>query len=137
MMESARTKGLQDSVNFLGPRQLEDLVIEIEKCDLGIIPNHRNAFTDINTPTRMFEYLALGKPVIAPSTLGITDYFNKDSLLFFEPGDPAGLAQQIAYAYFHPREVLEIARRGQEVYREHTWDREKQTLLERVSGILI
>ena len=136
MQALAREKGLQDYVRYLGPRKLEELVTEIEKCDLGVIPNHRNAFTDINTPTRMFEYLALGKPVIAPSTLGITDYFSKESLLFFEPGDAADLARQIEFAYFHPREISEIARRGQNVYREHTWDREKQTLLDRVSSIL-
>jgi hypothetical protein len=74
--------------------------------------------------------------VIAPSTLGITDYFDKESLLFFEPGDAAELAKQIEFTYFHPREVSEIARRGQNVYREHTWDRERHTLLDRVSGIL-
>jgi hypothetical protein len=34
-------------------------------CDLGVIPEHHNAFTEINTPTGIFEYLALGKPVIA------------------------------------------------------------------------
>ena len=136
MQKVAQEKGLQDCVRYQGPRNLEELVTEIGKCDLGVIPNHRNAFTDINTPTRMFEYLALGKPVIAPSTLGITDYFDQDSLLFFEPGNAADLAKQIEFAYFHPRETSEIACRGQNVYREHTWDRERQTLLDRVSGIL-
>jgi len=34
-------------------------------CDLGVIPEHHNAFAEINTPTGIFEYLALGKPVIA------------------------------------------------------------------------
>jgi glycosyltransferase involved in cell wall biosynthesis len=136
MKEFATEKGVQDAVRYQGPRNLEQLVTEIGKCDIGVIPNHRNAFTDINTPTRMFEYLALGKPVIAPSTLGITDYFDKDSLLFFEAGDAADLARQIEFAYFHPGEVLEVARRGQAVYREHTWDRERQTLLDRISGIL-
>jgi glycosyltransferase involved in cell wall biosynthesis len=136
MQKVAQEKGLRDCVRYQGPRNLEELVTEIAKCDLGVIPNHRNAFTDINTPTRMFEYLALGKPVIAPSTLGITDYFDKESLLFFEPGNAADLARQIEFAYFHPREMSEIARRGQNVYREHTWDRERQTLLDRVSGIL-
>ncbi len=119
----------------MGPRHLEELVTEIEKCDLGIIPNQRNPFTDINTPTRVFEYLAMGKPVIAPSTQGILDYFDKDSLLFFEPGNAAELAQQIEYAFFHPREVLEIARKGQEVFVEHTWDRERETLVGRVSAL--
>jgi hypothetical protein len=74
--------------------------------------------------------------VIAPSTQGIRDYFSKDSLLFFEPGNADDLAQQIEYAYFHPREMLEIVLQGQKVFLEHTWEREKETLLGRVSGIL-
>ena len=73
--------------SLYGRKYLEEIVKEIEKCDLGIIPNQRNAFTDINTPTRVFEYLAMGKPVIAPSTEGIRDYFDNDSLLFFEAGN--------------------------------------------------
>ncbi len=135
-MEAARSKNLHESVRYLGSRRLEDLVTEIENCDLGVIPNHRNAFTEINTPTRIFEYLALGKPVIAPSTPGIKDYFSKGSLLFFEPGNPGDLAEQIKYAFSQPGEVLEIVRRGQKVYLEHTWERERQTLLGRVSEIL-
>jgi glycosyltransferase involved in cell wall biosynthesis len=135
VMEKARSMGLQDAVQYMGPRGLEDLVMEIDNCDLGIIPNHRNAFTDINTPTRVFEYLARGKPVIAPSTQGILDYFNKDSLIFFEPGNAAELAQQIEFAFSHPREVLETVRRGQEIFSEHTWDREKETLVSRVSSL--
>jgi glycosyltransferase involved in cell wall biosynthesis len=135
VMDKAQSMGLQDKIRFMGPRRLEELVTEIEKCDLGIIPNQRNPFTDINTPTRVFEYLAMGKPVIAPSTQGILDYFDKDSLLFFEPGNAAELAQQIEYAFFHPREVLEIARKGQEVFVEHTWDRERETLVDCVSAL--
>jgi glycosyltransferase involved in cell wall biosynthesis len=136
MMEAARSKNLHESVCYLGSRRLEDLVTEIENCDLGVIPNRLNAFTEINTPTRIFEYLALGKPVIAPSTPGIQDYFSKESLLFFEAGNPGDLAQQIEYAFFHPREVHEVVRKAQQVFQEHTWDRERETLLGRVSEIL-
>lgn len=136
IMEVVRTKSLQESVRYLGPRSLEMLVGEIQDCDLGVIPNQRNAFTEINTPTRIFEYLALGKTVIAPSTRGITDYFGKGTLLFFQSGDAEDLAQQIEYAFSHPREAFETAQRGQKVYLEHTWEREKQTLVERIGGIL-
>ena len=66
-MNEAHNKGLGDRVHYLGSKRLEDLVKEIEDCDIGIIPNHRNAFTEINTPTLGFSsILALGKPVIAP-----------------------------------------------------------------------
>jgi glycosyltransferase involved in cell wall biosynthesis len=136
MMEVTRTQNLQGAVKYLGPKRLEDLVDEIEKCDLGVIPNQKNAFTAINTPTRIFEYLALGKAVIAPATQGIQDYFDQDSLLFFEPGNPSDLAQQIEYTFSHPREVLELVKKGQVVYLEHTWEIERETLLSRVSEIL-
>jgi glycosyltransferase involved in cell wall biosynthesis len=136
MMEFAQEKKVQDIVHFLGPRRLEDLVNEIGSCSLGVIPNERNAFTDINTPTRIFEYLALGKPVIAPSTTGIRDYFHQDSLLFFESGNSGDLAEQIEYAFLHPGEVQEIVKRAQQVFLEHTWDRERETLVGRVSELL-
>jgi glycosyltransferase involved in cell wall biosynthesis len=136
MMQKVRNKNLQDAVQYFGPKRLEDLVAVIDRCDIGVIPNHRNTFTEINTPTRIFEYLALGKPVIAPSTPGILDYFGQDSLLFFEPGNPDDLARQIEYAYAHPGEALDIARKGQHVYLGHTWSQERQTLVTRVSGLL-
>jgi glycosyltransferase involved in cell wall biosynthesis len=136
MMEDVRKRNLEGTVQYLGPKSLEDIVREIGECDLGLIPNHNNAFTEINTPTRIFEYLALGKPVIAPSTSGIQDYFSNSSLLFFEPGNPADLAREIEYAFNHPREVLEVAQRGQRVYLEHTWEHERETLLHRVCETL-
>ena len=136
VMEGVHNRGLQDNVRYLGGRRLEDLVREIEDCDIGVIPNQRNAFTDINTPTRIFEYLALGKPVIAPRTPGIQDYFGAESLVFFESGNAEDLARQIEYVCSHRDEVLEIAERGQQVYLAHTWSQEKQTLVNLVSGLV-
>lgn len=136
VMELAKSKGLQDAVLYLGPRRLEDLVSEIERCDVGVIPNHRNSFTDINTPTRIFEYLTLGKPCVAPRTSGIQDYFGDDSLVFFESGDARDMARSIEYALSHPAEVTEIVRRGQEVFREHSWQKESARLVGVVCGLL-
>jgi len=136
VMDIVRASGLQKVVRYLGPRRLEDLVPEIEACDVGVVPNQRSPFTDINTPTRIFDYLALGKPVIVPSTRGIKDYFCNESLVFFEPGNAADLAKQMEYAYSRPKELTEIARRGQEIYLEHTWQQERQRLLGSVNQIL-
>lgn len=136
VLEKARRLGVDDHVRYLGPKKLEDLVREIEICDVGVIPNQRNRFTDINTPTRIFEYLALGKPAIAPSTPGIVDYFTSDSLIFFESGDAADLAERLAYAAAHPREMIAVADRGQQVYRAHAWQRERQGLVSLTAELL-
>src|SRR5678809_1651198 len=112
MMESVRSQGMERSVHYLGPKPLEKIVEAIEESDVGVIPNLRNIFTELNTPTRIFEYLALGKPVIAPRASGITDYFDEDSLIFFELGDADDLARRIEYVFHNPSKVIEITRRA-------------------------
>jgi glycosyltransferase involved in cell wall biosynthesis len=136
VLEKARSLGLESCVRYLGPKSLEELVREIETCDVGVIPNQRNQFTDINTPTRIFEYLALGKPVIAPRTPGIQDYFGPDSLVFFEAGNALELADKIKYVYANSRQAIETATRGQQIYLAHTWQQERQTLVNLTTGLL-
>ena len=136
VMESARARGLDESIRYLGVRNLDGIVQAIRSCDLGIIPNHRNIFTEINTPTRIFEYLALGKPVIAPKAQGIQDYFGERDLLFFDLGDANDLARQIEFAYDHRHELAETVCRGQEIYRAHTWSREREALLLAISELV-
>jgi glycosyltransferase involved in cell wall biosynthesis len=136
VLESARQRGLDRNIDYLGVRNLKGIVEAIEHSDLGIIPNHRNIFTQINTPTRIFEYLALGKPVIAPKAKGIQDYFGENDLIFFELGDADDLARRIEFAFCHPVEVAKTVKRGQEIYLSHTWSRERLTLLNSISELL-
>jgi len=136
VMKHAQGLGLSECVHYLGPKKLEELAEEIAACDVGIIPNHRNPFTEINTPTRIFEYLAIGKPVIAPRTSGIQDYFASDTLFFFEPGDPEDLAAQLRAVYTDPDRALEVAERGQQVYLAHLWSEESRNLVKMISEVL-
>jgi glycosyltransferase involved in cell wall biosynthesis len=136
VMNRVREKRMSDCILYLGPRTHEQLVSDIEACDVGVIPNHRNPFTDINTPTRIFEYLALGKPVIAPRTDGILDYFEQESLLFFESGDAGSLAKQLLDVHFDPDKARETAERGQQVYLRHSWNQERQELVSIVNRLL-
>ena len=136
VMCTVREKHLEGLVHYLGPKTLEELVNEIEQCDLGLVPNRRSSFTEINTPVRIFDFMALGKPVIVPLTPGIRDYFAEDSLLFFEAGNAADLARQMEHTFSNRQKLNEIVRKGQQVYLAHTWAQEKQTLLEGVSSLL-
>jgi glycosyltransferase involved in cell wall biosynthesis len=132
----AEKLGVRDRVRFLGIRSMEQLGAEIQACDIGVIPNQQNAFTDINTPTRIFEYLALGKPVIAPNTPGILDYFGPNELFYFRSGDATGMADAILRAATNWTEGVAIAERGQQIYFQHTWQRERETLVQSVCDLL-
>jgi len=136
VMNFVRDCGLESSVRYMGPKSLEEIVQAIKECDVGIVPNLRSIFTELNTPTRIFEYLSIGKPVIAPRATGICDYFDDHSLIFFELGDAEDLALKIEYVFQHPNEVAEIVRRGQKVHQAHTWREERIRFTGLVSDLL-
>lgn len=121
--------GLQDRVHYLGEQPQEVIAQALAGCDLGVVPNLRTVFTEINLPTRIFEYLALGKPVIVPETQGIRDYFNADNMLFFKPGEVESLAAQIQWVFDHPQEISIVVRKGQAVYRRHLWRQEERRFM--------
>jgi glycosyltransferase involved in cell wall biosynthesis len=137
VMASAADRGLSGSIRYLGPKSIEQIVEAIEECDVGIIPNQRNIFTELNTPTRIFEYLALGKPVIAPRAPGICDYFDDAALLFFELGDSDDLARQILYVFSHPEECKKVMMRGQAIHQSHLWSEERLRLTKVVANLLL
>ncbi|TKB74834.1 MAG: glycosyltransferase [Nitrospira sp.] len=130
IMMTLSEKGLGKSVHYLGQKSLEQLTEAIAECDVGVIPNKRSIFTELNLPTRILEYLALGKPVVAPRTQGIQDYFREDSLMFFDLGNADDLALKLSHLYFHPEESFEVVKRGQNVYRAHVWDNERRKLVD-------
>jgi glycosyltransferase involved in cell wall biosynthesis len=129
VLASLNGTALQDAVQFFGPKGLGQIVEAINECDVGIIPNRRSIFTELNTPTRIFEYLSQGKPVIAPRSSGILDYFGPGDLIYFELGDSKDLAEKIESVIRDPAGAAASVRRGQEIYRSHCWTRERQRLL--------
>jgi glycosyltransferase involved in cell wall biosynthesis len=135
-MDLAAKRGLADSIDYLGVKDRSGIATAIANCDVGVIPNRRSVFAELNTPTRIFECLALGKPVIAPRTRGICDYFAEDDLVFFEVGDADDLAHQLEFIYFNPESAEKIIERGQKVYRTHSWLHQRVNLIDVVSRLL-
>jgi glycosyltransferase involved in cell wall biosynthesis len=119
-----RELGLDGLVRYHGHVPIERIAEAIEGIDVGIVPNERNPFTEANLPTRIFEYLWMGKPVIAPRTPGILDYFDDSSLHLFEPGDDRSLARAILRIYRDHEGTRAILRAGQEVCYQHRWELE-------------
>lgn len=136
MREFAAANGLRDSVHFMGERNLEQLVEAMDGVDVGVIPNQRSIFTEINTPTRIFEYLSRGLPVIAPRAAGITDYFGETDLFYFELGNAADLTRAILRVQADADEARRCVERGQGVYRAHRWSQERRTFIALVCGLL-
>lgn len=136
VMNSLQGTELQEAVRYFGVQKLEQVVEAIRECDVGIIPNRRSIFTAINTPTRIFEYLSQGKPVIAPAAPGIQDYFQQGELIYFELGSADDLAEKIKYAFFNPEEVSLTVKRGQKIYLDHKWSSERARFVSLVKKLV-
>jgi glycosyltransferase involved in cell wall biosynthesis len=132
----AATRGLGEVVHFLGPKTQPEVAALVAACDLGVIPNRLSPFTSVNMPTRIFEYLAMNRPVIAPVTEGIRDYFDDGNLIFFEPDNPADLARHIVWVARNPAAAATVVKQGQLVYQEQVWARQREHFLNLVEVLL-
>jgi len=121
-------EGVEDYVTYFGGVNIERIAREIARVDLGIIPNKRSPFTEINLPTRIFEYLSMKKPVVACKTKGIMDYFSDKEIFYFEPGNIEDLAAAILRVYEDREKSRQVMQRGHEVYSNFRWDFQKEYL---------
>lgn len=127
---------LKSIVHFYGYRPLEVIAEAIRKIDLGIIPNKMSPFTNLNLPTRIFEYLSMAKPVIAPRTNGILDYFDEDSIFFFEAGNARHLAEKIVQVYRDPEGCKKVLSKGLKIYNKYRWEVQKNHLIKLVRSLV-
>ncbi len=131
-----RDLGLGGCVRYHGHQPQSRIAQAIRESDLGLIPNRRSSFTEINMPTRIFEYAAMERPVVVPDTRGIRDYFGNDSALFFEPGNAESLAAVIETVYRDPHHVSTIISRSRHIYEQHRWTIQKTRFVQMVSLLL-
>ena len=136
VLETAQKTGCSDIVHYHGTKSQAEIAQAILDCDVGVVPNRRSMFTELNFPTRLFEYLAMRRLVIAPSTKGIRDYFTDRQIVYFEPGDVADLTARIRWVWEHPAESREIVSQGLKVYEHHLWPEERKHFHKLVSQLL-
>lgn len=136
VLERAKQLSVADSVNYHGKLSQKEIAEEIRRCSIGVVPNRRSSFTETNFPTRLFEYLCMDKPVIAPSTIGIREYFDNSQMLYFNPDLSGDLAKQLIWAYKNPDRMKKIAQAGKGIYRKHLWREERIHFLNNVSDVL-
>ena len=81
-------------VRFHGRIPIEAVPAALAAADLGLAPTRRTAFTDYSLSTKIFEYAAMGKPVVA-SRLPLVEGTLGEAVATYEPGSAAGLAAAI------------------------------------------
>jgi glycosyltransferase involved in cell wall biosynthesis len=136
LVDLIAASGAREYIKYHGFVHVGELAAIVRGADVGIIPNKRSVFTEINFPVRIFEYLSFRKPIIAPDTRGIRDYFTREDILLFEPGSPDDLAQRIHAVYSDPERTRTIVRNGYGVFEKHRWALQREVLLRTYDDLL-
>jgi glycosyltransferase involved in cell wall biosynthesis len=119
----------ESHVAYLGFVPFETMLEELLAADVAVVPMRRNPYSELVHTNKMYEYVALGRPVVASRLASVAAYFPENTLLYFEPGDAADLATQLRYAYRHPEAMRERIRATTAVYEAYRWEREKRNYL--------
>ncbi len=129
MEDEINNSHLNTFIKYKGSVMVDEIAKTIPMIDLGIIPNKKTPFTEINFPVRIFEYLYFQKPVIVSKTKGILDYFKEDEIFYFDGGNVDDLAKVIFQIYSNPQNSKTTILKGYAVYECNNWKKQSTTLL--------
>jgi glycosyltransferase involved in cell wall biosynthesis len=91
--EMVAASNLQQHITFGGFVPDDDLVNRLRQSHFGIVSLEQNPEADLVHTHKMFEYIALGMPVVISRTSAVRAYFEENELAFYDPGDPKDLAR--------------------------------------------
>ena len=98
------------NVHFIGPRPHDELPDYIRKFDVGIVPYISSKYTDTVIPTKINEYLAIGKPVVSTNLPELSS-ISKEGIIITSSSDSSEFIGSIERAIASSGEEADIARR--------------------------
>jgi glycosyltransferase involved in cell wall biosynthesis len=101
------------NVHLLGQRPHEDLGKILQSFDVCIVPYLKNEATATVVPTKLNEYLAAGKPVVATELPTICDFNEQHNVLMTAPSTPQDFLRAIETSLRLASDVATIERRTQ------------------------
>ncbi len=129
LLKNIRTLGVDDCVEYLGYLPLAQMVQELRDADVGIVAQKASPYSNLVHTGKMYDYIALGKPVVASRLKAVEGYFSDDALRYFEPGNAQSLAEAIVDLYRDPAKRQRLTRNATILYQGYRWEKQKEAYL--------
>ena len=132
----AERLGIGDRVFFHGRIPIEDVPGAVAAADIGLAPTRRDRFTDVSLSTKVFEYGAMGKPVVATRLPLVEQTFAKGTIRMYEAGNAASMAAAIADVADHPGVRDAGVAAALAIVHDRSWEHEAAAYVALVDGLI-
>ena len=133
--------GLKDKIIFTGIIPHEKAPEYLAACDVLISPHlgFESGERFFGSPTKLFEYMAMGKPIIASELEQIGQIIrNEINGLLFKPGDVKELSNLILRLFNDSELSSRLGKKAREdVIKNYTWTKNAMRVLEKFYDIRI
>lgn len=126
--------GIRDKVIFTGRKPFREIPQYVSVFDMAVV-SAKNVSEFHYSPLKLREYLAAGKPVLAPNAGEVPDIFgNEEHLKLFEAGDVDSIVSGMEFYLENESKRKEIGASGQAfALSTSTWQRELKKSLDRLA----
>ncbi|HCR52240.1 TPA: hypothetical protein DIV48_01160 [Candidatus Kaiserbacteria bacterium] len=130
-LERLSGNDLPPNLHCVGAKAARDIPAWIAASDVALVLGtaHNEESYRFTSPMKLFEYMASRIPMVASGTPALKDVLTDRDALFYEPDNPASLAQRITEAVTHSKENAVRVNRAYEKAQEHTWGERAQRIL--------
>jgi glycosyltransferase involved in cell wall biosynthesis len=122
--------GLTDRVVVTGQVGPTDVLRRLESADVLVLPNTASAISERYTsPLKLFEYLTLGRPIVASDLPAIREVLTDGrTALLVPPGDPQALAHALVRVATDQSLAAALGAAAAALAPEFTWARRAERL---------
>jgi glycosyltransferase involved in cell wall biosynthesis len=125
MQALADELGVADRVICHGFVPEEELLDGIARAHVGVIAARRDTFRDLTHTQKMYEYVAMHKPVVIAETPAVRTHFDDSCFQFFTSDDPADLARALRELYYNPARAADMIEAASRRYRGYAWEAQR------------
>jgi glycosyltransferase involved in cell wall biosynthesis len=136
LMKLADGLGLNSHVRFHGYLPFRDMMQRIATADIGIVPVEKNDYSDLVHTNKMFELIAMHKPVVISRTRAVESFFGSggDCLKYFKSGDAGELAKCIMELHQDHDAIRSMTRNAFARYQAFSWKNTQRLYCRVVEG---
>lgn len=121
---------LGENYRIYGFQPFNKLPEFLAMSDVVVIPQNKNAATIGQVPAKIFDAMAMAKPIIATNVSDLPEIL-VDCGWIVEPEKPEQLAQTIKYVLDNPEEAMEMGWKArQKCIEKYSWDAMEKVLID-------